>query len=97
VLETWKEISPNILVKSFEASGFTLDSNGSKDDKISHYLKAIVKNHLDELSIDDEEAPNYNNGKPDDDELDNGGKSDDDKLDNSESDNNKLDYGELDY
>ncbi|CAG8775308.1 19772_t:CDS:2, partial [Dentiscutata erythropus] len=91
-----RDIERNILVKSFEASGLTLDPNGSEDDKMSHHFKAIVENRLDELSIDDEEAPNYDNGELDDDELDNG-ESDDDELDDSELDDNELDFGELDY
>ncbi|CAG8761725.1 2868_t:CDS:2, partial [Cetraspora pellucida] len=86
-------------LKSFEASGLTLNSDDSEDDKMSHHLKAIVENCLDELPIDDEEASNHNNGEPDD-ELDNSEPDDDepndDELDDGEPEDYKLDDGVLD-
>lgn len=33
VSETWKEIGQDLLIKSFEASGLTLDPDGSENDR----------------------------------------------------------------
>src|SRR5260363_175747 len=92
VSETWKEISPNILVKSLEASGLILNPNGSEDDKMSQRLQAIVKDRLNELSIENArpEEPNYDNGELDDDELDSSG-PDYYELYDTEPDDSELD------
>ncbi|CAG8738801.1 17965_t:CDS:2, partial [Dentiscutata erythropus] len=57
VSKTWKEISPNILVRFFEAAGLMLNPDGSKNDKMSQCLQAIVqavaKNRTNELNINE--------------------------------------------
>ncbi|CAG8719717.1 10035_t:CDS:2, partial [Acaulospora morrowiae] len=54
VSETWKEISSNVLVKSFESTGLTLNPDGSEDHKMSHRLQAIIENRLDDIDKDEE-------------------------------------------
>ncbi|CAG8801200.1 983_t:CDS:1 [Dentiscutata erythropus] len=39
----WKEISSNVLVRSFKATGLTLNPDGSEDYKMSDRLRAILK------------------------------------------------------
>lgn len=48
VSEVWKEISPELLIKSFEASGLTLNPDGSEDNRMSSRLQAIVENRMDD-------------------------------------------------
>ncbi|CAG8821252.1 5068_t:CDS:2, partial [Dentiscutata erythropus] len=43
-----REISTDILARSFKAFGFTLNPDGSKDDKMTSRLQAIIANHLNE-------------------------------------------------
>ncbi|CAG8659317.1 6765_t:CDS:2, partial [Dentiscutata erythropus] len=51
------EISSNILVRSFEAAGLTLNPDGSENDKMSQCLQAIVqavaKNRTNELNMNE--------------------------------------------
>ncbi|CAG8715024.1 1484_t:CDS:2 [Dentiscutata erythropus] len=64
IAKTWREISTNILVKSFEATGLILNPNGSEDNKLSKCLRAITENNPDESLIEDthsENKSNYNN------------------------------------
>ncbi|CAG8709537.1 2440_t:CDS:2 [Dentiscutata erythropus] len=92
VSETWREISSNLLIKSFEASGLVLNPDGSEDDMISGRLKAIVENCLNELPIEDTQAEesNHDDSEPNDGELD------DDEMDNGETNNSEMDNGEID-
>ncbi|CAG8829703.1 909_t:CDS:1, partial [Dentiscutata erythropus] len=57
VSKTWKEISPNILVRSFEAAGLMLNPDGSENDKMSQRLQAIVQavaeNWTNELNMNE--------------------------------------------
>ncbi|CAG8785957.1 28829_t:CDS:2, partial [Dentiscutata erythropus] len=46
VSKTWKEISSNMLVRSFETTGLTLNPDGSEDHKMSDCLRAIVEDRL---------------------------------------------------
>ncbi|CAG8828129.1 15068_t:CDS:2, partial [Dentiscutata erythropus] len=52
-----KEISPNILVRSFEAARLTLNPDSSENDKMSQRLQAIVQavaeNRMNELNINE--------------------------------------------
>ena len=75
VSETWREVSPNLLAKSFEAAGLTLNPDGSKDDKMSSRLQAIVANRMDEVSFSEvednqDDVDNESNPDYDDEELD---------------------------
>ncbi|CAG8739164.1 9232_t:CDS:2 [Dentiscutata erythropus] len=58
VSETWREISSDILIRSFEASGLTLNPDSSEDFKMSSYLQAIIANCMDEVIFDEEEQSN---------------------------------------
>ncbi|CAG8773808.1 16650_t:CDS:2, partial [Dentiscutata erythropus] len=51
-----------LLIKSFEASGLTLNPDGSEDTKMSNQLQAIVENRLDDVTIEelDDEGPTAN-------------------------------------
>ncbi|CAG8539661.1 4234_t:CDS:2 [Dentiscutata erythropus] len=57
VSKTWKEISPNILVRSFEVAGLTLNPDGSENDKMSQRLQTIVQavaeNQTNELNMNE--------------------------------------------
>lgn len=99
VSETWREISPNLLIKLFEATELVLNPDGSKDDKMSDCLKAIVKDRLlNELPIKDTRAEesNHDDSEPDNGEL---GDSETDygETDDGETDNGEMDYAETDY
>ena len=51
-----KEISKEVLIKSFVSTGLTLNPDGSEDNKMSHRLQAIVgdrMNEIDELSSEE--------------------------------------------
>ncbi|CAG8763408.1 16116_t:CDS:1, partial [Acaulospora morrowiae] len=54
ISETWKEISSNVLVKFFESTGLTLNSDNSKDHKMLHRLQTIIENRLDNIDKDEE-------------------------------------------
>ncbi|CAG8627368.1 9882_t:CDS:1, partial [Ambispora leptoticha] len=74
VSETWKEISTNVLVKSFEATGLTLNPDNSENNKMSSRLQAIVENRPIEREIFLESESNHYNeldNEPDNNELDN--------------------------
>ncbi|CAG8762704.1 15337_t:CDS:2 [Cetraspora pellucida] len=73
------------VFKSFEASFLILNPDSSKNDKMLYCLKAIIKNCLDKLPINNKEVLNYNDNKPDDD------KPNDDKLDDSKPEDYELD------
>ncbi|CAG8713071.1 4976_t:CDS:2 [Dentiscutata erythropus] len=53
VSEVWKEIGQDLLIKSFDVSGLTLNPNGSEDLKMSSRLQAIVKNRLEDAIIEE--------------------------------------------
>ncbi|CAG8828486.1 5432_t:CDS:2, partial [Dentiscutata erythropus] len=55
VFQTWKEIDTNILTRSFEAAGLTLNLDSSEDDKMSSRIQAIITNHMDEVTFDKED------------------------------------------
>ena len=53
-----KEISKEVLIKSFVSTGLTLNPDGSEDNKMSHRLQAIVgdrMNEMDELSSEEQD------------------------------------------
>ena len=55
VSETWREISTDLLAKSFEASGLTLSPDGSEDDKMTSRLQAIIANRMNEVCFSEED------------------------------------------
>ena len=44
-----KKISKEVLIKSFESTGLTLNPDGSEDNKMSHRLQAIVGDRMNEI------------------------------------------------
>ena len=46
VSETWREISTDLLAKSFEASGLMLSPDGSEDDKMTRQDVSLRYNRL---------------------------------------------------
>ncbi|CAG8674133.1 7418_t:CDS:2, partial [Dentiscutata erythropus] len=91
VSETWREISTDLLARSFEAAGLTLNPNGSENDKMTGHLRAIIANHMNEVCFsveEDNELSNQddvdNESNPDDefgDELYSESATDDDSVD----------------
>ncbi|CAG8663244.1 10030_t:CDS:2 [Dentiscutata erythropus] len=53
VSKTWKEISSNVLVRLFKATGLTLNPDGSEDHKMSDRLRAIVEDRMTELNMNE--------------------------------------------
>lgn len=53
VSETWKEISTELLVKSFEVTGLILDTNGSENYKMTDRLQAIIENRINDINIEE--------------------------------------------
>ncbi|CAG8854396.1 42485_t:CDS:1, partial [Gigaspora margarita] len=41
-------MSTDLLARSFKTAGFTLNSDGSKDDKMTSRLQAILANYMNE-------------------------------------------------
>src|SRR6185295_19908969 len=70
VSETWREISTDLLARSFEASGIMLNPDGSEDYKMTSCLQAIVANRMNEVCFSEEEDNESNPDKVLDDELD---------------------------
>ncbi|CAG8639559.1 9165_t:CDS:2, partial [Ambispora leptoticha] len=70
VSETWREISIDLLARSFEASGITLNPDGSKDYKMTSRLQAIVANRMNEVCFSEEEDNESNPDEVLDDKLD---------------------------
>ncbi|CAG8798901.1 24757_t:CDS:2 [Dentiscutata erythropus] len=73
VSETWREISTDLLARSFEAAGLMLNPNGSEDDKMTSYLRAIIANRINEVCFFEEE----NNESSNQDSVDNESNLDD--------------------
>ncbi|CAG8715894.1 8553_t:CDS:2 [Dentiscutata erythropus] len=53
VSEVWKEIGQDLLIKSFDVTGLTLNPNGSEDLKMSSRLQAIVENRLEDAIVEE--------------------------------------------
>ena len=45
-----KEISKEVLIKSFVSTGLTLNSDSNEDNKMSHRLQAIVGDRMNEIN-----------------------------------------------
>lgn len=76
VSKTWREISSDLLAKSFEAAGLILNPDGNEDDKMSSRFQAIVTDRMDEVSFSEEEDNESSNQ-----DLDNEPNPDNDELD----------------
>ncbi|CAG8723030.1 22032_t:CDS:2 [Dentiscutata erythropus] len=91
-VDTYCSYNCGDVIKALNAKGiWILDSDSSEDDKMSQCLQTIVKNHLNELLIENTylgEKLNYDNSEPDN-ELGNDG-PDYYELDNTKPDNSKL-------
>ncbi|CAG8462215.1 5360_t:CDS:1 [Racocetra fulgida] len=88
VSETWREFSPNLLAKSFEAAGLMLNPDGSEDDKMSSRLQAVVADRMNEVSFSEKED---NQGG-----IDSESDPDDDNESNQDDNNESNPDDELD-
>ncbi|CAG8656476.1 12168_t:CDS:2 [Dentiscutata erythropus] len=95
VFETWREISIDILNRSFEASGLTLNPDGSEDDKMTSRLQAIIANCLNEVCFSEEED-NESSNQDDVNNKSNPDELDDELYDESVTDDDSEDMMDID-